>query len=331
MNQTVNKRGNASTAVVVVLTLAIVVGALYMLDFVRAGLSSECGGFSCYPGSVVLPGKDLHHFFDHASAACAWSFDDLTPSAVASAKAYAKDRYPVGEYAEMEQMTAYAGCLEGIRKPLHTPSLWVGTFGAVYEVYDSAARDCARRGVGRVAREFEVAPTPAGAATAYAAYRYSSEDDSKQYSEAFEGCLEALLGPPRDALQETDMRVTVPGPEGVRITRGVLDGVRHYFVEADAPRRLLADGWMTPLFSLVNFRGLTTHPVRVHLYTSTGRFVLTAGKSTNGYDAWMEVSREQFVPCGPVWYGAISGGHPLDGPDLDLTTCPRKPRRIDER
>ena len=320
-------RSNANAAVVVVLAL-VALGGLYTISVLRSELTSECGGFSCEPGSVVLPGKRLHHFRYHASAACAWSFDDLTPSAMASARAYATDRYPSGKYTEMEQMTAYVGCLEGIRRPLHTPSLWMWRFGAVYEVYDSAARDCARRGVGRVAREFEVAPTPAEAAKAYAAYRYSGEDYSKHNSEAFEGCLEALIGPPQDALRETTFRVTVPGLEGIRITRGVLHGVRHYFVEASAPRQLLAEGWMTPLFGLVNFRGVTKHPVRVHLYTFTEQHVLTAGKSTNGYDAWMRVSRERFVPCGPVWHGLIPGGHPLDGPDLDLTTCPKTPRLV---
>ena len=188
-------RGSAGMAVFVAVAASMLVGGLYGLSSLRGVLSSECGGFSCVPGSVVLPGKDLHHFFDHASAACAWSFDDLTPAAARSAKAYAERTYPARSYSEMEQMAAYAGCVEGIRSPLHVPSYIEAPGAPGTYCRDSAARICARRGVGRIAREFAVAPAAAEAAKAYANFKYPvGSYGVEAHQMAYEGCLDAFTG-----------------------------------------------------------------------------------------------------------------------------------------
>lgn len=188
-------RGSADKAVLVAVAVSIVVGGAYGLSSLRSELSSECGGFGCMPGSVVLPGKDLHYFFDHASAACAgWGLDDLTPSAAKSARAYAKRTYPVRSYSEMEQLSAYAGCVEGIRSPLHALSYIEAPGGPAVYYRGSAARVCARRGVGRVARELEVAATPMEAAKAYADFKYPADSYGEDaHAMAYKGCLEAFV------------------------------------------------------------------------------------------------------------------------------------------
>jgi len=146
------------------------------------------------PGSVVLPGKHLDYFFDHAAAACAaWGHDDLTKSAANSAREYATRTYPVGKYSELEQGVALAGCVEGIRSPLHVIGYVEAPGGPPGYYYRTAAAVCARRGTARIAREFEVAPTAKVVARAYAAYKYpiaSYGDEAHQM--AYEGCLNAF-------------------------------------------------------------------------------------------------------------------------------------------
>jgi len=172
----------------------LVVGSVSALYVLRGALSSECGGFSCMPGSVVLPGKDLHYFSDHAAARCAGlGFADLTKSAANSAKTWAKRTYPVGKYSELEQGVALAGCVEGIRFPLHVIGYVLVPEGPTGYFSRIAADVCAQRGIARVAREFEVAPQATSAARAYAVYKYPIAAYGKRAHELFyAGCLDGF-------------------------------------------------------------------------------------------------------------------------------------------
>jgi hypothetical protein len=146
---------------------------------------------------------------------------------------------------------------------------------------------------------------------------------------AYESCLRGFGVPPppppsEQELRRGNVRVAVPHLQGVRVTRKVIGGVYHYFVVADSPRRLLKEGWMTPLFDSVDFRSKGAHPVRVHLYTSSGRLLFSAGRGSNGLTSWMHIYRYRFVPCGPVWY-ALGRPQTLTS---RLMECPQKPRLV---
>jgi hypothetical protein len=195
--------------------------------------------------------------------------------------------------------------------------------------YDDAAAFCAGKGVAQIAREFDVAPTPEVAAKGYVEHQYGDGSYDRAYEKAYEGCLEGFGVPPppppsKQELRRGNVRVAVPHLQGVRITRKVSGGLYHYFVVADSPRRLLREGWMTPLFDSLGFRSKGAHPVRVHLYTSRGRLLFSAGRGHNGFTSWMHIYRYTFVPCGPVWY-ALGRPQTLTS---RLMECPQKPRLI---
>lgn len=197
--------------------------------------------------------------------------------------------------------------------------------------YDYAAASCAGKGVAQVASEFDAAPTAEAAAKGYVEHQYGDGSwpaSSRDYEKAYEGCLVGFGVPRPPPPSEQELRrgnvgVAVPHLQGVRITRKVIGGVYHYVVVADSPRRLLQEGWMTPLLDSLDFRTQGAHPVRVHLYTSRGRLLFSAGLGDNGLTAWMHIYRYKFVTCGPAWY---SYGQPQKL--SRLFPCPQKPRMI---
>jgi hypothetical protein len=189
--------------------------------------------------------------------------------------------------------------------------------------YDDAAAFCANGGVERVASEYDVAATAEAAAKGYAEHRYGDGSYGREYAKAYEGCLQGFGVPPppppsEQELRQGNVRVAVPHLQGVRITRKVIGGVHHYFVVADSPRRLLKEGWMTPFFDSLNFRSRGAHPVRVHLYTSRGGLLFSAGRGYNGQAA---------SAAGPLTGAeqvcASQGGnwHPNGFPTFPQPTC----------
>lgn len=220
---------------------------------------------------------------------------------------------------------------DALREEPHAATSAVLAPGQPLSVYrDEAAAFCAGKGVAQIASEFDVTPTAEAAAKRYVEHQYGDGTwMGRAYAKAYEGCLEGLGVPPppppsERELRRGNVRVAVPHLQGVRIAREVIGGVHHYFVMADSPRRLLKEGWMTPLFDSLGFRGKGAHPVRIHLYTSRGRLLFSAGRGDNGFTSWMHVYRYRFVPCGPVWYAL---GRPQTVTSR-LMECPQKPRLI---